>query len=102
MNDTDTSIRHEQRVEILRQIGRMDRLAVDGGRPAAPLDRGVRLTCGNGYRVDIILDPSDTYTVRRVFVRGAREWIKGERTDVYWPDLSETVYRAGMFRDEWT
>jgi hypothetical protein len=102
MTTTTTPIRTEQRATILRQISRMDRLATDGGRPAIALERGVRLTCGSGYRVDVILEPNDTYTVRRVYVRGAREWVKGERTEVYWPELSETVYRAGCFRDEWT
>jgi len=98
---TEHTIRHEQRVEILRQIGARNRMAIDGLRPATPIPAGVELVCGSGYRVRIILTPADTYTVQRVYRRGAREWVKGEQTDVYWPELPEVAYRAGMFRDDW-
>lgn len=76
---------------------RADRLGWDGdSRPLV-----LSLPCQYGYRVDVFLHASDTYIVRRVFRRGAREWVKGEARDVYAGELSETVYRAGMFRDPW-
>lgn len=98
---TAPQVTPEQRAEILRQLGRMNRMSIDGLRPATATWRGVSLTCGNGYRVEIDLDPSDTYTVRRVFVRGASRWIKGEVAGVYNVELPEVAYRAGMFRDSW-
>ena len=90
----------EQRKTILRQIGHGTILSVSGGRVGALYD-GVEFTCGYGYRVRVHLTPADTYTVQRVLVRGVREWVKGEQTDVHWPELAEVVYRAGMFRDAW-
>ena len=89
----------QQRQTILDQLGRMNRMAIDGLRPATPTWRGVELTCGYGYRVRIELAPNDTYTVQRILKRGAREFVKGEQTDVHWPELPEVAYRAGMFRD---
>ena len=91
----------QQRQTILDQLGRMNRMAIDGLRPAVPTWRGVELVCGNGYRVRIDLEPNDTYTVSRLFLRSGRYTVKGVQTDVYWPELPEVAYRAGMFRDEW-
>lgn len=89
-----------QHDEILRQIGRGNVLAVSGGLVLRTRD-GVVLLCGNGYSVEVALDPTDTYTVRRVFSRSGKRFVKGEVSDVYCTELAETVYRAGMFRDPW-
>lgn len=93
-------IEHEQRKEILRQIGGMNVLAISGGRVKAT-ENGVELVCGYGYRVTVDLDPSDTYTVRRVLDRGAKRFVKGEVSGVYCDQVGEQAYRAGMFRDDW-
>lgn len=72
----------------LRQIGRMNIAAISGGR-----------VIRNGYSVTVDLDASDTYVVRRVFKRGAKTWIKGERTYVYFDEVGETAYQASCFRN---
>lgn len=100
MTTTEFTIEDWQRHEILRQIGGGNILSISGGR-AIPTARGVRLHCGNGYRVDVDLTPADDYTVRRVFARGGREWVKGEQERVYCSEVGEAAYRAGMFRDPW-
>ncbi len=87
--------------ELLRQIGMMNVLATSGGR-VEHRDTGVTLRCGSGYSVTVDLSPDDTYTVRRIFTRARRTWVKGERAGVHCGQLGETVYRAGCFRDMWT
>jgi hypothetical protein len=85
---------------IKAQIGMWNVLATSGGRVIIR-DTGITLPCGYGYSVTVDLDPSDTYTVRRVFTRSGVASVKGERTDVYAEQLGETVYRAGCFHDSW-
>lgn len=100
---TATDVREitaDQRRTILDQIGSGTVMGICGFR-VRPTVTGVELVCGYGYRVRVTLEANDTYTVRRIYSRGSREWVKGEQTDVYWPELSEVAYRAGMFRDEW-
>jgi hypothetical protein len=64
-------------------------------------DHTVSLPVAHGYSVEITYERGlDLYTVRRIFIRGLKRWIKGERTHVYSDQLSEIVYRAGCFRDE--
>jgi hypothetical protein len=41
---------------------------------------------------------NDTYTVRRVFKRGAKVWVKGEATEVYFTEVGEMAYQAHAFR----
>lgn len=92
-----TEIRPDQRLTIVDQIGKMTVLSISGGRLKALLD-GIELPVSNGYRVRVHLDPSDTYTVERVLVRGGKEFEKGSRSNVYFDQVSELAYRAGMFR----
>jgi hypothetical protein len=93
----------EQATEIRRQIG-MNILAISGGRTKA-IDNGIEMPCGAGYRVRVVLDPSDTYTVSRVFKRGGKEFPKGSRSNVYCDEVSEVAYFASCFRsydeNEW-
>jgi hypothetical protein len=99
-----TEIRPEQRVEIARQIGKMTILSISGGR-ITPLADGIELPVSNGYRVRVHLDATDTYTVERVLVRGGKEFAKGACSNVYFDEVGELAYRAGMFRsydaDQW-
>ena len=86
--DTDT---------LLAQIGRMNILAISGGR----IERratGVTLKVGAGYSVTVDYDWNDTYVVRRTFKRGAKVWIKGEQRGVYCEEVGEVAYRASSFR----
>ena len=94
---TSMEIRPEQRVEIARQIGKMNVLAISGGRITS-LPDGIELPVGQGYRVRVRLDPSDTYTVERVMVRGVKEFEKGSRSDVYFDEVGELAYRASCYR----
>lgn len=83
--------------ELLNQIGRPTVLAISGGRARLAGDTLV-LPVSNGYTVEITLDPSDTYTVRRVFTRGVKRWIKGEISNVYCDQVSDIAYDASCFR----
>ncbi len=83
---------------IASQIGTMNILAISGGRVIATEDGGVILPVGSGYKVTVDLMPSDTYRVRRIFVRGGKTWIKGEQNDVYCDEVGEVAYRASSFR----
>jgi hypothetical protein len=83
---------------LLMQVGRMNILAISGGR-VLRRETGITLPVDCGYSVTIDLDASDTYVVRRVFKRGAKTWIKGEQTYVYCEDVGEVAYRASCFRN---
>jgi hypothetical protein len=86
---------------LVTQIGRMNVLAISGGRVMAR-ETGVTLPVGCGYSVTVDLDGNDTYVVRRVFKRGAKVWVKGEQTNVYFDEVGEVAYQASCFRNgEW-
>lgn len=87
----------EMRREIVSQINRMTLLAISGGR-VTPIENGIELPVGAGYSVRIELTPMDYYTVSRVFKRGGKEWIKGQREDVDCEQVSEAAYFASSFR----
>lgn len=86
-----------QAQELLNQIGRSTVLAISGGRVRLAGDTLV-LPVSNGYTVEITLDPSDTYTVSRVFTRGVKRWIKGQIDNVYCDQVSDIAYEASCFR----
>jgi hypothetical protein len=86
-----------QAQELLNQIGRSTVLAISGGRVRLAGDTLV-LPVSNGYTVEITLDPSDTYTVSRVFTRGAKRWTKGQIDNVYCDQVSDIAYEASCFR----
>jgi hypothetical protein len=84
--------------QTIQQIGRMNLLAISGGRIVRRAT-GITLPVGAGYSVTVDLDWNDTYVVRRVFRRKAKVWIKGERRDVYCDEVGEVAYRASCFRN---
>lgn len=87
---------------MLEQIGRMNLLAISGGRIKRTGDTTLVLPVYYGYSVEVeYLAGSDTYTVRRIFVRGMKRWVKGEATRVHCDELGETAYRASCYLDEW-
>lgn len=98
------SLTPEQRAEIVRQVGKMNILSISGGR-VTPIKNGIELPVSNGYRVRIELTPMDVYTVSRIFLRSAQEFVHGVRENVYCDEVGEIAYRAGMFRswssEEW-
>lgn len=84
----------------LAQIGRMNVLAISGGRATRDGDTLV-LPVAHGYTVEVALATNDTYIVRRVFTRAGVRYVKGEATDVYCDELGEFAYRASCYHDEW-
>lgn len=90
-----TAVTYETADTILAQIGRMNVLAISGGRVARHPD-GVTLPVSNGYKVVVTLDGNDTYTVSRIW----RNTIKGQQSGIYCDQVSETAYRASCFHDE--
>lgn len=99
-NDNFRECDREMRLTMLAQIGDMNRLAISGGRVSG-LRHGIELPVSNGYSVTVELDANDTYVVRRLFSRGTKVWLHGERTGVYCEQLGEVAYMASCFRDEW-
>ena len=97
MTETEDCFRDCDANEVLAQIGRPNVLAISGGRVLVR-PTGVTLPVGSGYMVTVDLAANDTYTVRRVFRRGAKTWIKGEMTEVYFNELSEIAYQASSYR----
>ena len=89
---------------MLDQIGRGTVMSVSGGRTSFTVDGPDANPCvvmpvSNGYNVEAVYDQgSDTYIVRRVFTRGGKRFVKGERTDVYCDGLGEACYDASCFR----
>ena len=86
--DTDT---------IVQQLGGANLAGISGGR-VEHRETGISLPVGSGYRVTVDLAADDTYTVRRVFTRGPRAWVKGEMTGVYCDQVGEVAYQASCFR----
>ena len=84
--------------ELVGQVGHMNVLSISGGRVTIR-ETGVTLPVAHGYTVTIDLAPDDTYTVRRMFKRGAKVWIKGEATGVYCDQVGESAYRASCFQN---
>lgn len=83
-----------------RQIGRMNILAISGGRVNRVGYTALSFPVASGYSVEVeYVEGRDTYTVRRVFTRGAKRWVKGELADVYCDEVGEVAYRASCFRD---
>ena len=88
----------DQAATLLDQIGRITVLAVSGGRKSL-IDGTLVLPVGAGYTVEVeYVEGRDTYTVRRVFKRGIKRWVKGELTYVYMDEISERVWEAHAFR----
>lgn len=82
----------------LAQIGLRNVLAISGGRVAMMGDTLV-LPVRYGYSVEVDLDPSDTYTVRRVFTRNGVRVVKGETDGVYCDMVGEFAYLASCYRE---
>lgn len=84
--------------QLRAQIGRGNLMAISGFRMYRDANYTVTLPVSNGYSVNIELAGNDTYTVRRIFKRGAKTWVKGERTGVYCDEIGEVAYYASCFR----
>jgi hypothetical protein len=83
---------------MMKQISRTTVLAVSGGRVRRTGPVALTFEVGKGYRVEAEFDRgSDTYTVRRIYIRGQKRWVKGEVDYVHAEELDETVYLASCF-----
>lgn len=82
---------------LFRQIGGMNVLAISGGRFQHLNDSTVELPVSNGYYVEVELAGNDTYTVRQVFKRSGKCYIKSEVTDVYASEIGEVAYQASCY-----
>lgn len=100
MTTTDTFRECDTR-QTVQQIGLRNLLAISGGR-IEHRPTGITLKVGSGYSVTIDLDFSDTYVVRRVFTRGGKTWVKGERREVYADQIGEVAYRASCFHNDYS
>lgn len=102
MNTTRTLTDDERvRLTMLEQIGKMNVLAISGGRIRVADRLTLSLPVANGYSVEVEYQPvPDLYEVRRVFVRGGKRWVKGVESGVYAFDLGETAYRASCYCEE--
>lgn len=91
----------EQAKTLTDQIGRTMVLVISGGRKHLNAVGSLVLKVSHGYSVEIDYNEgSDTYTVRRVFTRGTKRWIKGEISNVYCDQVGEVAYRASCFDDD--
>ena len=99
-----TATRTADGLTVMRQIGPMTYMAINGGRPWTDLGDGVQFATGHGARrqIRVTLMANDTYTVTRVriILRGARmgeEEIEYQQPGVYEDQLSDVVYQASIF-----
>lgn len=86
---------------IADQIGTGNILAISGGRLSYD-EKGqtLILPVASGYQVLVTYQPvPDTYTVRRVMIRGGKVFEKGAVENVYADQVGEVAYRASCFRD---
>ena len=94
----------DYQLEICRtmeqQIGRRNILAISGGRVNRTDYTTLSFPVSSGSTVEVeYVEGRDLYTVRRVFTRGTKRWIKGEMTHIYGEDLGEIAYQASCYRD---
>lgn len=88
---------------MLEQIGRMNVLAISGGRVHYGTDLEhptIILPVRYGYAVEVTYEPGqDLYTVRRTFTRGLKRWTKRTWERVYNDQLGEIAYTASCYLD---
>jgi hypothetical protein len=96
---TETGMTECDTRTLIAQIGKMNILAISGGRIYAR-ETGITLPVSSGYHVTVDLAGNDTYIVRRVFVRAGKRHVKGERTNVYCEEVGEVAYKASCYRSD--
>jgi hypothetical protein len=83
------------------QIGRMNILAISGGRVGTITQNGrpvgLELPVGRGYKVRVFLHDNDTYTVQRVYSRAGKDTVKGQESGIYADEVGEKAYQASSF-----
>lgn len=94
---------------LLDQIGRMNVMAISGGRVGVWKPKGecveVELPVSSGYLVRITLAWDDTYTVERILRRRPKgqtakvSKVLGRMTGVYCDQVGEVAYRASCYKN---
>lgn len=84
--------------ELIAQMGQMNYWAVSGGRCIVGRT-SVVFPVAHGYWVSVTLDPSDTYTVRRIFTRAGKVFVKHVWSDVYCDEIGDVAYLASCYLD---
>ena len=88
---------------LIGQIGRMNILAISGGRvDVVKNNQGetveIELKVANGYRVSITLGWNDEWIVSRHLVRKGVVYPKGTVEGVLCDNIGEVAYKASCFR----
>jgi hypothetical protein len=83
---------------LLEQIGRMNWLALSGGRYEV-FNSTVFLPVSRGYWVAVTLTAADDYTVSRIFIRAGKISVKETFEGVYAENISEVAYRASCYEN---
>jgi len=81
---------------LLEQIGFWQLMAISGGRVISR-ETGITLPVSRGYMVDIDLDVTDTYCVKRIFRRAGKTTIKGQVSNVYCDQIGQIAYLASCW-----
>jgi hypothetical protein len=81
---------------IIQQIGKMNVLAISGGRVEVR-KTGITLPVDKGYSVEIDLNGMDFYDVKRVYTRSGERKVKGIVTNVSDTEIGEMAYKASCF-----
>lgn len=94
--------------EVMNQIGKMVVFAVSGGRMAHLQDKegdtvGVILPITSTRRIEVILDYSDTYIVRRIrYIQTGKlahtEQVEAEQSNIYCDQLAEVVLNLSTWK----
>jgi len=103
MSETTTTQQADRAIceTMLAQLGRMNLLAISGGRLKRIGEVTLDLPVHYGYSVEIEYDRGrDLYNVRRIFTRSRKRTNKGEALGVYAEELGEMAYQASCYRDE--
>jgi len=92
----DRGYRNCDAQELVAQIGKMNVMAISGGRVQVR-KTGITLQVGKGYSVEIDVNFLDLYDVKRVYSRAGDRSVKGEVRDVYAEDVGDVAYYASCF-----
>jgi len=92
----DRGYRNCDAQELIAQIGKMNVMAISGGRVQVR-KTGITLQVGQGYSVEIDLNFLDLYDVKRVYSRAGARSVKGKVQDVYAEDIGDVAYYASCF-----
>ena len=84
---------------LLAQMGRMNVLAISGGRANRISESTIEFPVANCWVVLVTLDANDTYRVERATKRSGRYNIKATASNVYAEQVGEIAYRASCYHD---